>query len=60
MGGDDDMMPYMAFLVPFNEFDRGDQADKRGLNPDLLAKFPLKHRTQKWICTFGIGSDACF
>ena len=40
MGGDDDMMLYMAFLIPFNEFDRRDQADQLGLNPDLLAKFP--------------------
>jgi hypothetical protein len=40
MGGDDDVMLYMTFLVPFNEFDRGDQTDELGLNPDLFAKFP--------------------
>jgi hypothetical protein len=33
-------LSYMAFLVPFNEFDGSDQANKLGLNPDLLAKFP--------------------
>ena len=33
-------MLYIALLVPFNDLDRGDKADQRGLNPDLLAKFP--------------------
>ena len=60
MGGDNDVMSYMAFLVPFNEFDRSDQAYKLGLNPHLLVKFPSKHRMDPKSGFALLGSIRCF